>query len=99
MEHYLPKFKGQDEGLILNVASLLGMEPQPTMSLYSATKSAVISLGQSFGSQYLYDKYKVRVVTICPGATATSMLNPRENALEEDVDFALDIIREVPKQT
>ena len=57
-------------GAIINVASTAAFQPLPTMGVYAATKSYVLSL-----SQALWDElrpYGVTVLALCPGATETN---------------------------
>lgn len=73
MTKYLPKYKKGEEGIIVNTSSIAGLELVPFIPGYSATKCAIISLGRSFGHKAYYDKYQVKVLTVCPGAVSTPM--------------------------
>ncbi|XP_050310697.1 15-hydroxyprostaglandin dehydrogenase [NAD(+)]-like [Anthonomus grandis grandis] len=75
LEHYLPKYKSGQEGLIVNTSSTAGIQSIPQCPIYSATKFAVVGATLSFGHQAHYDRQGVRVVAICPNATDTPIFN------------------------
>ncbi|NGO49418.1 SDR family NAD(P)-dependent oxidoreductase [Streptomyces ureilyticus] len=58
-----------DTGVLINVASLLGFQPTPYLSVYGATKAFVLSFTES-----LWEESRgtgLRVLAVCPGATKT----------------------------
>ncbi|XP_063906760.1 15-hydroxyprostaglandin dehydrogenase [NAD(+)]-like [Zophobas morio] len=73
MQKYLPKYRSGEEGLIINTASVCGFQAFQIAPVYCATKHALIGLGKALGGDEFYKRYKVRVVTICPGLVRTSM--------------------------
>ena len=64
---------GGDHGkaLVVNLASVAGKAYPPWLSIYGATKAAVISFSQS--SQKEFGESGVQVTAICPGFVATDM--------------------------
>ena len=54
-----------DEGHIINVASIAGLLPGPYMSTYHASKAFVLSLGEAVA--YEIRKTNVKLLTLCPG--------------------------------
>lgn len=58
-------------GDIVNVASLSGLGPVPGLSVYAATKAAVVSLTTSVNAE---TSRKVRVHAICPDGVDTDMV-------------------------
>jgi NAD(P)-dependent dehydrogenase (short-subunit alcohol dehydrogenase family) len=68
---------GSGGGDILNIASLSGLGPVPGLSLYAATKAAVVSLTQSVA---LEAPTGVRVHALCPDGVDTAMVD----AMPED---------------
>ncbi|XP_074039106.1 15-hydroxyprostaglandin dehydrogenase [NAD(+)] isoform X2 [Leptinotarsa decemlineata] len=71
VREYLPKYKSSDEALVLNTASVLGLNSSALGSTYSATKHGVVGLGKAFGEDESCLKNKIRVITICPGVILT----------------------------
>ena len=62
---------GAEGGDIVNTASLSGHGPVPGLSVYAATKAAVVSLTMSV---YVEAPGKVRVHALCPDGVATAMV-------------------------
>ncbi|KAI4471370.1 15-hydroxyprostaglandin dehydrogenase [nad(+)] [Holotrichia oblita] len=75
LHEYLPKYKSGDEAAIINLSSTAGLEGYPNIPIYSATKHAIIGLGRSWGHPRHFKETKVRVMTVCPNATETPLLN------------------------
>ena len=60
-----------DEGWIVNLASIAGTTPTPGLTVYGATKAAVIALTRSQNAEL--DGDGVRAIAICPGFVDTPM--------------------------
>jgi NAD(P)-dependent dehydrogenase (short-subunit alcohol dehydrogenase family) len=58
-------------GLIVNLASIAGTMPTPGLSIYGATKAAVISFTHSLNGELESDG--VRATALCPGFVDTDM--------------------------
>lgn len=65
----LPGMRERRYGAVINVASTAAFQPIPTMAVYAATKSYVLSLSQALWSENL--EHGVRVVAVSPGPTET----------------------------
>ena len=63
--------KQKGGGVIVNIASGAGKSGIPNLSVYSATKFAVLGFTDAMGKE-LADR-NVRVYAVCPGMTATDM--------------------------
>ncbi|MFD7242348.1 SDR family NAD(P)-dependent oxidoreductase [Streptomyces massasporeus] len=66
---YVDPLSSADTGVLINVASLLGFQPTPYLSVYGATKAFVLSFTES-----LWEETRgtgLRVLAVCPGATKT----------------------------
>jgi NAD(P)-dependent dehydrogenase (short-subunit alcohol dehydrogenase family) len=61
----------QSRGLIVNLASIAGTIPTPGLSIYGATKAAVISFTNSLNGELEADG--VRASALCPGFVDTDM--------------------------
>ncbi len=59
------------EGVIVNISSIIGIEPMANAAPYCASKSAIIALTKSL-AQELYPA--VKVICVAPGPTDTDML-------------------------
>ncbi|XP_071451819.1 uncharacterized protein [Hetaerina americana] len=72
---YLGKDNGGKGGVVVNIASVLGLKPYAGCPMYCATKHAIIGLSRTYGEPMYFNASGVRVVTVCPGMTATDMLH------------------------
>jgi short-subunit dehydrogenase len=72
----MPQMIARKSGRILNVASVAGFRAVPGMSVYSASKSFVISFSESL-SEELKDS-GITVTALCPGLTKTEMVEDLE---------------------
>jgi short-subunit dehydrogenase len=77
----------RSRGRILNVASAASFQPVPSLAVYAATKSFVLSLTESLSEEF--QGTGVTVTALCPGLTATHMTdhaketNPRATAFPD----------------
>ncbi|MBX7200995.1 MAG: SDR family oxidoreductase [Rhodospirillaceae bacterium] len=65
-------------GRVLNVASIAAFQPVPSLATYAASKAYVLSLSESLAEE-LKDS-GVTVTALCPGITATPMLDAAKDA-------------------
>jgi NAD(P)-dependent dehydrogenase (short-subunit alcohol dehydrogenase family) len=65
----LPHMKKGGGGSVINISSVEGLRPGFGLGLYSATKSALISLTQNQAKEW--GRYGVRANVICPGLIKT----------------------------
>lgn len=70
---FIPSMVSRREGAIINLASTAGMQPLPYMAVYGATKAFVISFSVALTQEYR--RRGIRVLALCPGATATNFFN------------------------
>jgi NAD(P)-dependent dehydrogenase (short-subunit alcohol dehydrogenase family) len=61
----------KSRGWIVNLASIAGTLPTPALTVYGATKAAVIALTRSINAEL--DSDGVRAIAICPGFVDTPM--------------------------
>lgn len=65
----VPHMRARRSGVIVNVSSVAGKVSLPWLTLYSASKAALIFLSDGLRRELLADG--IRVVTVCPGYVAT----------------------------
>ncbi len=69
---FVPLFRAQGHGHIVNVASMAGLVGLPFVVPYCATKFAVVGLSEALNTEL--KTHGVRVTTVCPGATRTRVM-------------------------
>jgi short-subunit dehydrogenase len=67
----LPAFKARNEGIIINIASVLALHALPISSVYSGTKAYVLNFSRGLQQELAETGVKVQVVL--PAATATEL--------------------------
>ena len=72
MKFAIPYMIDAGGGSIVNIASLAGLRRIPAMPAYSSSKSGLIGLSQAVALDY--GQHNIRCNVVCPGATATAML-------------------------
>jgi NAD(P)-dependent dehydrogenase (short-subunit alcohol dehydrogenase family) len=61
----------ETKGWVINLASIAGTTPTPGLTVYGATKAAVIALTRSMNAEL--DSDGVRAIALCPGFVDTPM--------------------------
>lgn len=97
---FLPDMLKQQDGHIVNIASLAGRNPVPQAAAYAAAKHAVLGFSKSvFGE---VRQRGVRVTAICPGSVVTpffeksgsAIANPDAKLQPQDIaDTVLAVLR------
>lgn len=79
MKYQIPEMLKQKNSAIVNTASIAGLGAAPKMSIYAASKHAVIGLTKSAAIEY--GKKGLRVNAVCPAVIDTDMF---KRAAESD---------------
>lgn len=79
MKYQIPEMLKQSSSVIINTASVAGLGAAPKMSIYAASKHAVLGLTKSAAIEY--GKKGLRVNAVCPAVIDTEMF---QRAAESD---------------
>jgi short-subunit dehydrogenase len=91
----LPHMLERRFGRILNVASLAGFQPIPSMAVYAASKAYVLSLTESLSEELRGSG--VHITALCPGMTDTNMVAEMK-AQSETLQWAPSFLISNPKE-
>lgn len=72
---FLKDMVKNDNGYILNVASIAGFLPGPLMATYYSSKAYVLRLTQSIQEELRKQKSNVKISVLCPGPVNTNFLS------------------------
>ncbi|KQY62594.1 MULTISPECIES: SDR family NAD(P)-dependent oxidoreductase [unclassified Nocardioides] len=75
---FVPMFKAQRSGHIVNVASLAGLVHPAGMASYNAVKAAVVALSETTGHELA--AYDVRCSVVCPSYFRTNLMDGLQGA-------------------
>eukprot|EP00667_Euglena_gracilis_P016220 EG_transcript_16945 len=88
-KHCLLRMLPRQAGVIINIASVQGLQSQPGIPAYAASKGGVLSLTRQLAMDYA--PHGIRVLAICPGTIRTPLVEGviRARAAGGDFDQAL----------
>ncbi|HEV3186501.1 MAG TPA: SDR family NAD(P)-dependent oxidoreductase [Acidimicrobiales bacterium] len=87
---FVPLFLEQNEGHVVNTASLAGLGGAPGMGSYCASKFAVVGLSESLFQELLLSGKDVGVSVLCPGFVKTRIHESERNMPNELVSYNED---------
>ena len=79
---FLPRLIAQDEGHIVNTASVSGLYHRPRMGPYNATKAAVVALSETIKFELDEDGSNVGISVLCPSWVRTNISSAVRNLPE-----------------
>ncbi|GBP31506.1 15-hydroxyprostaglandin dehydrogenase [Eumeta japonica] len=85
----MSKENGGRGGTVVNISSETALTQQPALPVYFATKSAVLQFSNCIGMEPNFLRTGVRVITVCYGATATTLLSPEKIAAFDETTNAM----------
>lgn len=95
---FAPLFLEQNEGHIINTASLSGLGGVPGTGAYCASKFAVVGISESLFHELILSGKNVHVSVLCPGFVRTRIYESERNMPSELVSFNEDPIMQLVKQ-
>ncbi len=78
LREFVPLFKQQRSGQIVNVASLAGLVHPGGMGSYNAVKAAVVALTETIGHEL--HEYDVKAAVVCPSYFRTNLMDSLQGA-------------------
>jgi len=92
---HMGKHTGGKGGVIVNIASIVGLHPSSLAPIYTASKHAVLGFSQALAN--MYEKTGVRVVIMCPGVTLTALFGDMKEKVHDSLRAVMDIYDEFDK--
>jgi NAD(P)-dependent dehydrogenase (short-subunit alcohol dehydrogenase family) len=82
VKHAAPALRRRDGGAIVNLASVAGLQGDPSIVAYIASKHAVIGITRS--AAIALGPHQIRVNSVCPSPVETRMMRSLESGLAGD---------------
>jgi NAD(P)-dependent dehydrogenase (short-subunit alcohol dehydrogenase family) len=76
---FLPILLRQNEGHVVNTASMLGLVSEPFTGIYNATKHAVVTISETLSGELAVMGSNVRVSVLCPNFVASRIHDYERN--------------------
>jgi NAD(P)-dependent dehydrogenase (short-subunit alcohol dehydrogenase family) len=83
----IPAMRESGGGVIVNIASVQGLQSAPKVPAYAASKAGVLSLTRNMALDYAAER--IRVVAICPGTIESEMVLTSARSLGGDIQERL----------
>ncbi len=83
-KYAIPEMRKRGGGVIINTASVQGLQSQPLVPPYAASKGGILSLTRQMSLDYAKDN--IRVLAVCPGSIDTPMLRAAAGVVGGDPD-------------
>ncbi|MBV9170428.1 MAG: glucose 1-dehydrogenase [Chloroflexi bacterium] len=87
-KYALPEIRRRGGGVIVNTASVQGLQSQKGVGAYAASKGGVLSLTRQMALEYAAEG--IRVLAVCPGTIDTEMVRASAAREPDGVEAALD---------
>ena len=83
-KYAIPEMRKRGGGVIISTASVQGLQSQPLVPPYAASKGGILSLTRQMSLDYAKDN--IRVLAVCPGSIDTPMLRAAAGVAGGDPD-------------
>lgn len=87
---FLPGMLAQNQGHIINTASIAGHTSFPSMGPYNVSKHAVVTMSETLLAENQQRESAVGVSVLCPGFVATNILESERNRPEQLMDGVVE---------
>jgi short-subunit dehydrogenase len=84
----LAAIRAMDRGHVINIASMSGLGPVPGLSVYAATKAAIVNFTLSLDGDLRDAGRPIRAHVLCPDAVGTEMVTTRAGQEDAAVLFS-----------
>ncbi|XP_076024829.1 15-hydroxyprostaglandin dehydrogenase [NAD(+)]-like [Genypterus blacodes] len=85
---HMNKLTGGRGGVIINIASLSGLGPVPSVPVYTATKHGVVGFTRAVAAASALSGYGVRINALCPGFVQTDLFSSLPTSLSRFTHLA-----------
>ncbi|MBM4418740.1 MAG: glucose 1-dehydrogenase [Chloroflexi bacterium] len=86
-KYAIPHLRARGGGVIVNNASVQGLQSMPRVPAYAASKGGVLSLTRQMALDYAHEN--IRVLAICPGTIDTEMVRASAAREPDGIEAAL----------
>ena len=86
-KYAIPEMRKRGGGVIVNTASVQGLQSMPGVPAYAASKGGVLSLTRQMAVDYAREN--IRVTAVCPGTIDTEMVRAAAASEPDGVEAAL----------
>lgn len=83
-KYAIPHMRRRGGGVIINIASVQGLQSAPLVPAYAASKGAALSLTRQLAIDYAREN--IRALAICPGSIDTPLLRASAAMQEGDIE-------------
>lgn len=80
----IPEMRAIGGGVIINTASVQGLQSQPLVPAYAASKGGILSLTRQMALDYASDN--IRVLAVCPGSVDTPLVRAQAAMEKGNID-------------
>ncbi|KAG8171874.1 hypothetical protein JTE90_009287, partial [Oedothorax gibbosus] len=80
---YMSKSSGGNGGIVINIASIVGLMPCPEAPVYAATKHFIVGLTRSYGASVHYSEHGITFSALCPSIIETEMAARAKELLQK----------------